>query len=153
MDIDPVDYSAVIPTYHFLVSFLDQGGQDKISFRDVSGFDSELQVEEVASGGENGVNYKLPKSVRYGNLKLSRALRSGNLDRITQWAEKAIQDFDISFKTVVVSLLNEKQETVRSWRFTDAYPVKLTFNELNATKNDLVIETLELAYKFMKRDM
>lgn len=146
-------YSAVMPAYHFMVSFLDESGQEDIPFRDVSGFDSELQVEEVASGGENGVSYKLPKSVRYGNLKLSRALRSDNVDNITQWAEKAIRDFDISFKTVLVSVLNEKHQAVRTWRFTDAYPVKLNVNELSATKNELVIETLELAFKFVTRDL
>ena len=148
-----VNYESLMPVYHFLVSFLDEGGQEDIPFRDVSGFDSELQVEEVASGGENGISYKLPKSVRYGNLKLSRALHSDHVDSITQWAEKAIQDFDITFKTVLVSVLNEKLQPVRTWRFTDAYPVKLSVNELNATKDELVIETLELAFKFVKRDL
>ena len=146
-------YASMMPVYHFQVSFLDEGGQEDIPFRDVSGFDSELQVDEVASGGENGISYKLPKSVRYGNLKLSRALRSDNVDSITQWAEKAIQDFDITFKTVLVSVLNEEHQPVRTWRFTDAYPVKLNVSELNATKNEVVIETLELAFKFVKRDL
>ena len=148
-----VNYESLMPVYHFRVSFLDEGGQEDIPFRDVSGFDSELQVEEVASGGENGISYKLPKSVRYGNLKLSRALHSDHVDSITQWAEKAIQDFDITFKTVLVSVLDEKLEPVRTWRFTDAYPVKLSVNELNATKDELVIETLELAFKYVKRDV
>jgi phage tail-like protein len=146
-------YEGLMPAYHFQVSFLDEGGQEDIPFRDVSGFDSELQVDEVASGGENGITYRLPKSVRYGNLKLSRALRSDHVDSITQWAEKAIQDFDITFKTVLVSVFNEEHQAVRTWRFTDAYPVKLNVSELNATKNELVIETLELAFKFVRRDL
>lgn len=149
----PVRYDSVMPAFHFLVSFLDEGGQEDIPFRDVSGFDSELQVEEVVSGGENGISYKLPKSVRCGNLKLSRALRSDHVDSIAKWAEKAIQDFNITFKTVLVSVLNEKHEAVRTWRFSDAYPVKLSINELNATKDELVIESLELAFKYVKRDL
>lgn len=138
--------------YHFLVSFLDEDQVD-IPFRDVSGFSAELQTEDVVAGGENGVSYKLPKPAKYGTLKLSRALPAEKVDVITDWAEKAIQDFDIRFKTVVVSVLNEEHKAIRSWHFSDAYPVKLSVGDLNATKNELVIESLELAFKFVRREL
>lgn len=139
--------------YHFSVSFIDGGKTVDAAFRDVSGFSAELTTEEFTSGGENGVCYKLPKGVKYGNLKLSRALSgSKEMDDITTWAEAAINDFVISPRTVVVSLLNEEHKPVRTWRFSDAYPVKLALGEMDAFKNELAIETLELAYKYVKRE-
>ena len=125
----------------------------ELAFRDVSGLSIELQTEEVRSGGENLMSYKLPKPIKYGTLKLSRALKGQeNMDRITDWAEKAIYYMDIKLKTVQVSLLNEKHVPVRTWSFVDAYPVKLNISEMNATKSEISIETLELVYKYSRRD-
>ena len=142
-----------VVVYHFKVSFIDANGTVDAAFRDVSGFNAELKTEEFTSGGENGVCYKLPKGVKYGTLKLSRALSgSKEMDEITKWAEAAINDFVISPKTVAVSLLNEEHKPVRTWRFADAYPVKLALGDMDASKNELAIETLELAYKYVKRE-
>jgi phage tail-like protein len=55
-------------------------------------------------------------------------------------------------KTVLVQLLNEKGEVACMWRFNNAYPVKWVVDNLSSTKNDLVIESIELAYSFSTRE-
>ena len=49
---------------------------------------------------------------------------------------------------IVVSLLNKEGKPVKSWKFIDVYPVKIQISDLNAKENSLVIETLEMVYKY-----
>ena len=50
---------------------------------------------------------------------------------------------------MVVQITGDNDEEVlRSWNFVGAYPVKIQTTELSAQKGELVIETLELAYKY-----
>jgi phage tail-like protein len=46
--------------------------------------------------------------------------------------------------------LSHKGEPLKSWSFIGAYPVKIQTSELNAKNNSLVIETVELAYKYSR---
>lgn len=50
-------------------------------------------------------------------------------------------------RTVTVQLLAADQATVvLAWRFVGAYPVSLAYSPLHALRDDLVIETAELAF-------
>ena len=134
----------------FKVSFIDFGGVNiHAKFRDVSGIQAEMETEDIREGGENRFIHHLPKGAKFPNLVLKRALHALP-SRIVKWAESAIYNFDFSMHQVIVSLLDEKGKPVKSWNFIDAYPVKMQISDLNATENSLVIETLELAYKYSK---
>ncbi len=163
---DPTAVKEFIPSYHFMVTFnntrkaeeyeKDRQLLDKatVAFRDVSGLNIELQTEEIRSGGENMMVYRLPKPCKYGTLKMSRALPGKkDMDELTKWAKEAIYDLNIRLRDVQVSLLNSEHESVRAWTFADTYPVKLSVSEMNATKNELAIETLELVYKYSRIDL
>lgn len=153
--------NSYISAFHFAVSFVGlekymsealSGGDNPIdmSFSEVSGLNAELQTEEVAEGGNNKFSYRLPKPAKYNNLVLKRAL-STTPSAIVNWANEAIYDFSFHPCTVVVALLNEEHKPVKAWSFNNAYPVKLNVSNLDANKNELVIETLELAYNYSKR--
>jgi conserved hypothetical phage tail region protein len=140
----------LIPAFCFSVEFFnDEKTRTESRFQDVSGIGVELTVEEVEEGGLNSYVHKLPKRVKQSNLILKRALSAASSDLI-KWAEDAIYDFRFELFSVKVSLLklNEKKEyePAKSWVFTNAYPVKIQYSDLNAKENALVIETLELAY-------
>ena len=137
-----------IPGFHFKVSFIDFDEVDiEARFSEVSGLQMEMETEEVRGGGENRYVHRLPKGAKFQNLTLKRALHTLP-SHIIKWAENAIFNFDFSLHDVVVSLLNEKSQPVKSWNFVGAYPVKLQLSDLKANDNSLVIETLELAYKY-----
>lgn len=163
---DPTAVKEFVPSYHFMVTFNNtrKAGEQvedsefldnaTVAFRDVSGLNIELQTDEIRSGGENMMVYRLPKPCKYGTLKMSRAIPGQkDMDNVTKWAEDAIYNLNIRLRDVQVSLLNSKHESVRAWTFADAYPVKLSVSEMNATKNELAIETLELVYKYSRTDL
>ncbi|MBO7427108.1 MAG: phage tail protein [Paludibacteraceae bacterium] len=153
-----------VPAFHFEVTFLSVAlglggllenainGDDNIgmAFSEVSGLSAELQTEDVAEGGNNSYKYRLPKPPKYGNLVLKRAL-STTPSLLVMWANEAIYNFNFSPCTAIVTLLNENHLPVKVWAFNNAYPVKIEVSQLGANKNELVIETLELAYNYSKR--
>lgn len=134
--------------FHFLVSFSDGIDIKNMGWQEVSGFNAELQVEEVVEGGENQFTWRLPKPPKYRNLVLKRAMGT-KMDDLIKWAKDAIEGFVFKPATVVVQITGDKdKEIMRSWNFVGAYPVKIQTTDLSAQKSELVIETLELAYKY-----
>ena len=142
-----------IAGFHFKVSFPSiQATKEEtdVQFQDVSGLSAEIQLEEVWEGGNNISVYKLPKPLKYGNLVLKRALVSSKTT-LLEWVRKAVEDFDFETKNVIVELIDGNGVSVKGWQFINAYPVKVSISDLGAQKNELVIETLELAYQNIKR--
>lgn len=145
-----IDELKYVRGFHFLVSFSDGIDKKDMGWQEVSGFNTELQVEEVIEGGENQFVWRLPKPPRYKNLVLKRALGT-KMDDLIRWAKNTIDDFVFKPATVVVQITGDNEkEVLRSWNFVEAYPVKIQTTDLSAQKDELVIETLELAYKYFK---
>ena len=141
-----------LPGFHFNVTFDGlPGGATAIDsrFAEVSGLSSELAVEELAEGGENRFIHKLPGRAKFPNLVLKRALFPVT-STLFKWAQDAINNLDIRPCTVMVTLLNDKHEPVKSWNFSNAYPVKIKISEFKAGDNALALETIELAYDFFR---
>jgi len=140
----------MIPAFHFAVSFVDDGisveDAPSVPFSEVSGLSIDMQTEDLQEGGGNNYTIRLPKPPKFKNLVLKRAL-SATSPTIVDWARKAVEDFTFSTKTVIVSLRDYEDKSIKSWSFEGAYPVKLSVSDFNAGKNELVIQTLELAYR------
>ena len=164
---DPIDYRKMIPSFRFYVSFVKDGDKEKyakkafkkaedlppgIAFSEVSGLSLELQTEDFMEGGGNGYTIRLPKPPKAKNLVLKRALTAVAPEEIS-WARKAVESFNFETRTVIVSIINYGGDPVKTWNCESAYPVKLSLSDLGASKNEIVIETLELAYmKFSLMD-
>ena len=137
--------------FHFRVRIVntnDSSGLDS-NFQEVSGISAEIPTEDFYEGGVNSFTYKLPKTMKYSPLQLKRGLVS-SLSALGEWCKTTlINGFDqpIVTKDVVVSLLDEENEPLMSWKFIDAYPTKWSVSTFNAQNNDIVIESLELTYK------
>jgi len=139
--------------FHFLVTFMGVDGQtaNDISFQEVSGLTFELETEEVKEGGENRFSHKLPMPAKYSNLVLKRGtMRNTGL---LKWFKNAIQNFQFKPVTLNVALLNENHEPVMSWNFVNAYPVKWSVSDLDAGKNEVMIDTLELSYQYFSQSI
>ena len=170
---DTISYQKMIPAFHFLVSFVDEVpdpkkklkeeevlGEDPpkdpkeekkldgnpVPFSEVGGLSLDLQTEDIIAGGDNGYTIRLPKPPKAKNLTLKRALAAAPPD-IIDWARDALENFNFSTKTVIVSIVDFGERPVKTWNFKKAYPVKLAVSDLSASKNEIVIETLELAYQ------
>lgn len=137
-------------SFHFLVEFpeISSNSQDN-RFQSVSGMTVDLDIEEVAEGGENRFVHKIPVRTRYRNLVLKRGLLMDS--DVINWLNDAMEKFKFKPTTVVIKLLNEKHEPLLAWNFVHAYPVKWMISDLDATQSQLAIETLELSYNYFTR--
>ena len=136
-------------SFHFKVEFSPSSPDSDIRFQEVGGLTAEITTEELREGGLNEYAHRLPVGAKYGNLVLKRGFIHNS--EVTKWCRQAIEHFVFSRKDVTVHLLNEEHNSLASWIFTNAYPVKWSLSDLKAQENALAIETLELAYSKFRR--
>lgn len=134
--------------FHFNVQFQFPGNPVDIGFQDVSGISVDLETESITEGGENRFTYKLPIRSVYPNLVLKRGFVSH--EQLNKWCNNAIENLEIEPISIVVSLLNENHEPLKSFAFINAYPLKWSISNFNAETSSIVIETIELYYQFFR---
>lgn len=138
--------------FYFLVTFLSKDGSFNpldIRFQKVSGFSSTMETQELKQGGENLVTLKLPTHISYDNLVLERGMQV--LSPLSGTFDQALSTMSFRPSNVLVMLLNAADIPVASWLFQDAYPLKWSESDLDATQSAIVIETMELTYGRMQR--
>jgi len=67
---------------------------------------------------------------------------------VIQWCREAFENFQFKPVNLIVSLQNVKHEPVKSWNIIHAWPAKWSVSDFNAEENTLVIETLDLNYRY-----
>lgn len=134
--------------FFFRVIFHGAGIKGETSFQEVSGLNVSIGTEEVKEGGLLGYTHKLPTNVNYTNLQLKRGLvpNSG----VQKWIEAAVNEFKFTPITVSIQLLNEKDQPIMTWVADNAWPVKWEISRFNSQSNEVVLETLEIAYNSLK---
>lgn len=126
--------------------------KDKIAFQEISGMAEELATEEVVCGGENRFKYKLPTVATSQNLVLKRALVPVT-SKLADWCKNSIGGglaARIEPTDITVNLLDANSYVCMKWIFHDAYPVKYSFSDLKSQENELLIESMELAYTYFE---
>lgn len=131
--------------FNFVVEIGTEG--EVAGFQEITGLDSENTPIEYREGGDpmNTVR-KLPGIERYPNITLKRGM-TGSL-YFWEW-RKEVRDGSGAYppvRDVVIHLQNDRHERVYKWKLTNAWCTKLTGPTLNATGNEIAVETLELAY-------
>ncbi|APR88507.1 hypothetical protein A7982_13856 [Minicystis rosea] len=119
-----------------------------IRFKKVSGLSSTVKTTPLSEGGQNLYTQPLPTGVEYGNLVLERGMVMGSPLRIE--LNVAMSLFKFAPSNVLVTLFNESCIPVSAWFFFRAYPVKWSIADLSAEPQELLIESLELAYARMQ---
>ncbi len=134
--------------FYFKVLFSATMGQTDTSFKEVSGIGSEMAIEEVEEGGLNSYLHKLPKTIKHPNLILKRGIAKIN-SPLVLWCKSVLElDYSVPITPlpVMVQLMNETKLPIRSWTFTNAFPVKWEVDSFESQKNEVAIESIELAY-------
>jgi len=128
--------------FNFLV---DIGLGDELGFSEVEVPSGEIEVIEYREGGDR-VNSarKLPGLTKYPNVTLKRGI-TGRTDLFEWW--KSVLDGQVQRRNVTITLLDEQRQAVLRWHLRDAFPVKIEGPSLNASGNEVAIETLELAHE------
>ena len=137
--------------FHFKVEFQGINGitDHDVKFQDVSGLSAEVGTEELKEGGENRFTHRLPTRAKYNNLVLKRGMLTDS--GLIKWFVDAVENFIFKPVTITVKLLDGEHEPLVTWSFINAYPVKWSVNDLKATENAVVIESIELAYQYFRR--
>ena len=80
-------------------------------------------------------------------------LRDGGMmtdSEVTDWCIAAFQNREFKPSDLSIILMNEKSEPLRTWSVSHAIPKKWSISDLNSNENSIVVETLELTYRFFK---
>ena len=141
-------------SFYFTVSFSAIKGTVDAAFQEVTGLSADAETEEVVCGGENRFKYKLPGVMKYGNLSLKRGfVNSGS--SLAKWCSDTLGgglNTPITPQTITIELLDQEGDTLVSWDFINAYPVKWGVSDLKSMENAYVVETLEFAYNYFKQN-
>ena len=134
--------------FYYKVDFMlgGPGATNDARFQTVSGLSVEYDYESFKEGGENRFEHKLPIRTKYADLVLKRGMLTGS-DVLT-WFNDAFRDRQFKPADVNVILMNEKGDPLRVWNVANAIPKKWVVSDFNANESSLVIETLELTYRY-----
>ncbi len=80
-------------------------------------------------------------------------LRRGMLigSQLTQWVRTSLTQFTFTPAQVTLNLLDGDGSILATWKFQNAYPVGLKINDLKSTDNNIVVESLELAFEYFEQ--
>lgn len=143
--------------FYFTVTLPESGNDIDAAFQEVSGINIEMDLMDHKEGGNNNFVWKLPKPPKYDRLKLSRGvmLRSSVF---RDWCQTClINNYDLSnpivLKNVTVMLLDPEGRPAMKWTFYNAYPVKWSLSDLDAIKNQILVETVELTFTYFDENI
>lgn len=120
------------------------GIPSQIGFQKVSGLSKEVNVVEY---DESAFEYthKLPGKTKFGEVTMERGMFSDSsmLDQM-----KVIQNPDYR-TTMIVQLMDRFGNVQRTWKLAEAWISKWEGSDLDATSDDVAIETITVQYEYM----
>jgi phage tail-like protein len=123
-------------------------------FREVTGLQLTVGVEEYQEGGQNGFVHKLPGRMSWPHLVFRRGLTDS--DALFTWVAKtsgegfAANENKLPRCTGAVTVVDSVGGRLRSWEFDGVFPVRWTGPELSADRHDFLEEELEVAHHGFK---
>ncbi|WP_284640495.1 phage tail protein [Paenibacillus silviterrae] len=116
-------------------------------FTEVSGLESEIEYEEYAEGGVNGYTHRLPKRTSYPPIVLKRGITKSN--ELWDWYAGNAGGRITRKQGSIIMCTVTGEELIR-WNFFEAYPVKWSGPELNSTKSEVAVESIEIVHNGLK---
>lgn len=112
---------------------------------EVSGLNSEVEVQEVREGGLNSYVHLLPGRVqRVASLVLRHGLTAN--DALWQWHQE-LRHGKIERKNGAVHLLDTQRNSVLWWEFHSALPIKWSGPDLRADTATVAFASVELVHQ------
>lgn len=127
----------------------DDGRAVKGSFTEASGLEVEVTPIEYRNGSEDITVRKVPGLKKFTNVVLKRGVL-GDL-AFWNWVVEAMNGKVRRTEGAIV-LLDENRKEVMRWNITRAWPCKWTGPGLNASNNEIAMETLELCHEGLSTD-
>lgn len=142
--------------FYFKVIFNNPSGGlfTETSFKEVSGLSVDTAPEEITEGGLLSFHHRLPTTPRYSNLVLKRGLLKDS--KLRDWVNKALRQFEFSPLFANIELLDQFSKpganptALMTWKVYNVRPVKWELSTFDSLSNEVVIETLELAFDYFE---
>jgi len=120
------------------------------AFQEVTGISAEIKTEEIDEGGENRFVYKVPSGkVEYPDLVLKRGVIVWGTT-LSVWCSTLLREGlskRVNPAMLIVQLLDTNSKApIMAWTFNNAYPIKWEISPLDASKSEIVVETLTISY-------
>ncbi len=139
-----------LPVFCFKVN-LDIPGfdaaKDAAFFKSVSGLRYETEVVDVKAGGVNQSTFRLVGATKWANLTFKQGFTASS--NLLTWRDQWINGKG-SRASGSIELLDSAGNSQRKWSFVDGWPCKWEISELDASKSEIAIETLEIAHHGLK---
>jgi len=113
-------------------------------FSECSGLEMSMKVEDYREGGRNGAVLKFPGRVEWSNITLKKGIGTGT--ELWDWHFGFVQGQGRR-RDGIIALLNDLRVPNNIWYFRRGLPVKYTGASLNATQNNVAIESIEIAHE------
>jgi len=124
---------------------LEIGGITRAGFRECSGLDAANDSIDYREGTDKDLALsKIPGLVKFSNITLKWGMTTD--PDIWKWRKSAM-DGKVDRKNMSIVLLAEDGSEAKRWNVFDAWCSKLTMPSLNATGNDIAIETMEITHE------
>lgn len=132
--------------------YLEIDGITEGVFKEVTGLDSETEVIEhrVTGKGGNIVVHKVPGALKWSNIVLRRGLTDDR--KLHDWREKIEKGLvEQNRKNGSITLYSADNKPVAKYTFKNAWPSKFKGPALDASKNEIAIEEMELCHEGLER--
>lgn len=147
---DPGSRNDPLPAFCFKVDLrLASGGTASAFFKTVSGLSYETEAVDLKVGGLNDSTWKLVGATKWKNLVFKRGFTADS--ELLTWRQQWMDASQMDRVDGTISQLNSKMETVATWTFKSGWPCKWELSEMDASKNEVAIETLEIAHHGLKK--
>lgn len=113
-------------------------------FNECSGIEMSMKVEDYNEGGNNGGALRFPNRVSWSNITLKKGMGIGTA--LWGWHYGFVQGTG-KRRDGTIMLLDDLKMPSTIWYFQRGLPVKYSGPSLNATQNNVAIESIEIAHE------
>jgi phage tail-like protein len=141
-----------LPVFCFKVQLaINDGEKADMFFKSVSGLKYETEIIPVKEGGVNDTTWALVGATKWSNIVLKQGFTGDS--KLLKWREDWLTPGKETMKRIelgTIIQLNTALEPICKWTFKNGWPAKWEVSELDASKSELSIETLEIAHEGLK---
>lgn len=129
--------------------FVEWDGIVHAGFKECSGLDSISESGDYREGTDPLTYRKLPGLASYSNIELKRGISSN--DELWRWRQEIAKGNTERRNLSIVLLDDTGNERIR-WNLVNCWPARWSAPGLDATENEVAIESLELAHEGVSVD-
>jgi phage tail-like protein len=137
-----------LPVFCFKVTITGAGSiSGDLFFKSVTGLKSETEVVDYKEGGINDSTKRLVGSVKWPNVVLKKGF-TGDVE-LADWREQWLRSAGTKSRATVTiqAVKSDLTTVVGTWTINKAWPCKWEGPDYDASKNELAIESIELAHE------